>query len=59
MGHEQSTTRQEKQMTRELLVLKTEYKRALEQPTFDDPKDYCVLLDLIQDKIEQMIGENK
>jgi hypothetical protein len=46
-------------MTRELLVLKTEYKRALEQPTFDDPKDYCVLLDLIQDKIEQMIGENK
>lgn len=44
-------------MTRELLVLEKEYKRALEQPTFDDPKDYCVLLDLIQDKIEQLTGE--
>jgi hypothetical protein len=47
-------------VSRELLVLKKEYERALNQPIFDDPKDYCVLLDLIQDKIEQLkTGENK
>lgn len=44
-------------MSRELLVLKTEYERALNAPTFDDPKDYCVLLDLIADKIDQLTGE--
>lgn len=44
-------------MSRELLILKTEYQRALNTPTFDDPKDYCVLLDLITDRINQLIGE--
>lgn len=38
----------------ELEILRAEYKRALEHPLFDDPKDYCVLLDLIQDRIDQI-----
>jgi len=44
-------------MNKELLILKAEYKRALEQPVFDEPKDYCLLLDLIQDRIDQLTGE--
>jgi hypothetical protein len=44
-------------MSRELLVLKSEYERALNTPTFDDPQDYCILLDLIADKINQLTGE--
>ena len=40
-------------MNREIEVLKAEYKRAVDNPLFDDPKDYCVLLDLIQDRIEE------
>jgi hypothetical protein len=44
-------------MNREIEVLKAEYKRAVDSPLFDDPKDYCVLLDLIQDRIDQ-IGES-
>lgn len=44
-------------MSRELLVLNAEYQRALSAPTFDDPQDYCVLLDLIIDKINQLTGE--
>ena len=47
------------QVSRELEVLREEYKRAVENPTFDDPKDYCILLDLIQDRIEEIEeGEN-
>jgi hypothetical protein len=41
-------------MSRELEVLREEYKRAVDSPLFDDPKDYCVLLDLIQDRINQI-----
>jgi hypothetical protein len=41
-------------MSRELEVLREEYKRAFENPIFDDPKDYCVLLDLIQDRINEI-----
>lgn len=41
-------------MSRELEVLREEYKRAIENPIFDDPKDYCVLLDLIQDRISEI-----
>ncbi len=41
-------------MSRELEVLRAEYKRAIESPIFDDPKDYCILLDLIQDRINEM-----
>jgi hypothetical protein len=44
-------------MSRELEVLRQEYKRAIENPIFDDPKDYCILLDLITDRIEQIEGE--
>jgi hypothetical protein len=43
-------------MSRELEVLREEYKRATESPIFDDPKDYCILLDLIQDKIDEIEG---
>ena len=43
-------------MSRELEVLREEYKRATESPIFDDPKDYCILLDLIQDRIDEIEG---
>jgi hypothetical protein len=36
-----------------LEILRAEYKRALETPLFDNPAEYCVLLDLIQDEIEK------
>jgi len=38
----------------ELNVLRLEYKRAQEQPLFDNPQLYCILLDVIQDKIERL-----
>lgn len=38
----------------ELDVLRLEYKRAQEHPLFDNPKLYCILLDLIQDRIERL-----
>jgi hypothetical protein len=41
-------------MSRELEVLREEYKRAIENPIFDDPKDYTILLDLIQDRMEEI-----
>jgi hypothetical protein len=41
-------------MSRELEVLRQEYKRAAENPIFDDPKDYCILLDLITDRMEEI-----
>ena len=41
-------------MSRELEVLREEYKRAVDNPLFDDPQDYCVLLDLIQDRINEI-----
>ena len=44
-------------MTR-LEVLEAEYKRALENPLFDNPAEYCVLLDLIQNEIEWEYKEN-
>jgi hypothetical protein len=44
-------------MSNELEVLRKEYKRALTNPLFDDPKDYCILLDLIQDRIDQIESE--
>jgi hypothetical protein len=39
-------------MSRELEVLREEYWRARANPLFDSPKDYCVLLDLIIERIE-------
>jgi hypothetical protein len=36
-----------------LSILEAEYTRALNEPLFDDPEKYCVLLDLIQDEIER------
>jgi len=41
-------------MSRELEVLREEYKRAIDNPLFDDPQDYCVLLDLIQDRMNEI-----
>jgi hypothetical protein len=46
-------------MSRELEVLKQEYKRAIDDPIFDDPKDYCIILDLITDRIEALEGNNE
>jgi hypothetical protein len=44
-------------MNRELEVLREEYKRALDNPLFDNPQDYCILLNLIQDRIDKIEGE--
>ena len=41
-------------MSRELEILREEYKRATEQPLFDDPADYCVILDLISDRMQEI-----
>jgi hypothetical protein len=41
-------------MSREIEVLREEYRRAVESPIFDDPKDYCILLDLIQNRIDEI-----
>ena len=38
----------------ELEILRAEYHRAQESPLFDDPKFYCVLLDLIQARIDDI-----
>ncbi len=38
----------------ELEILRAEWKRAQESPLFDDPKMYCVLLDLIQNRIDEI-----
>jgi hypothetical protein len=38
----------------ELEILRAEYKRAQENPLFDDPKLYCILLDLIQNRIYEI-----
>ncbi len=46
-------------MSRELEVLREEYKRAVESPVFDDPKDYCILLDLITNRIEEIEDNNE
>ena len=45
-------------MSRELEVLRQEYKRAIDNPIFDDPSDYCILLDLIQDRINEIEGDS-
>ena len=41
-------------MSRELEVLREEYKRAVDSPLFDDPKDYCIVLDLIQNRMDEI-----
>jgi hypothetical protein len=41
-------------VSREIEVLREEYRRAVENPIFDDPKDYCILLDLIQDRMDEI-----
>jgi len=41
-------------MSRELEILREEYKRAQEHPLFDDPEDYCVILDLIADRMQEI-----
>jgi hypothetical protein len=45
-------------MSRELEVLRQEYKRAVDSPIFDEPSDYCILLDLIQDRINEIEGDD-
>jgi hypothetical protein len=41
----------------EIEVLRAEYKRAQENPLFDNPAQYVILLDLILDRIEELGGE--
>jgi hypothetical protein len=41
-------------MSRELEVLRLEYVRAQEHPLFDDPADYCILLDLIDQRMQEI-----
>ena len=38
----------------ELEILEAEYQRALNDPLFDDPEKYSILLDLISDRIENI-----
>jgi hypothetical protein len=38
----------------ELEILRAEWKRAQEFPLFDDPEKYCILLDLIQNRIDDI-----
>jgi hypothetical protein len=47
----------EEKMSRELEVLREEYWRVRANPIFDNPADYCILLDLIIDRIEVIEGE--
>lgn len=44
-------------MSRELEILRTEYQRCLNEPVFDNPADYCIILNLIQDRIEELTNE--
>jgi hypothetical protein len=46
-------------MSRELEVLREEYWRARANPIFDNPADYCILLDLIMDKIESLESKER
>lgn len=41
-------------MSIELEILREEYWHAWKNPLFDDPKKYCVILDLITNRIEQL-----
>ena len=36
-----------------LIILRDEYHRAITNPLFDEPENYCVLLDVIQDAIDK------
>jgi hypothetical protein len=44
-------------MLNEIDILRAEYERALNAPVFDHPAEYCILLDLILNRIEEL--ENK
>jgi hypothetical protein len=46
-------------VSKELEVLRAEYQRAVESPIFDDPQDYCIILDLITDRIEALEGKSE
>ena len=41
----------------ELEILRAEYERAANDPLFDNPADYCILLNLIQDRIDEIEGK--
>ena len=41
-------------MGRELEVLREEYWHARNKPLFDNPEDYCIILNLIIEKIEEL-----
>ena len=37
-----------------LEILQFEYQHAIDEPLFNEPEMYCVLLDLIKDKIDEL-----
>ncbi len=41
----------------ELEVLKLEYERAQYEPLFDNPELYSIILNLIQDRLDELDGE--
>lgn len=45
-------------MSRELEVLRAEYERAINYQLFPNPRDYCILLNLIQDRIDEIEAQN-
>jgi hypothetical protein len=51
-----TNAKKEEKMSRELEVLREEYWRVRANPIFDNPADYCILLDLIIDRIEVLEG---
>lgn len=44
-------------MSHELEILRQEYWHARSNPLFDDPSEYCYLLDLIIARIEELEKE--
>ena len=48
--------RRVRRVSRELEVLREEYWRVRANTIFDNPADYCILLDLIIDRIEVLEG---
>jgi hypothetical protein len=49
----------ERVMSLELEILREEYWHARSNPLFDDPKKYCILLDLIIERIELLESKER
>lgn len=42
----------------ELEILEAEYQRLLNDPLFDEPEKYVIILDLVMDRIEDIRKDN-